>query len=47
MELGLDYELSCNWAIGLAAQQHVLVSKMSTYPSYTNFMLRLDYRWGP
>jgi hypothetical protein len=47
LELGLDYELSRNWAIGLAAQQHVLVSNPSAYPSYTIFMLRLDYGWGP
>lgn len=45
-ELGLDYQLSRHWAIGVAGQQHFLVTKMSTYPSYTRLMLHLEYMWG-
>jgi hypothetical protein len=45
-EVGLDYQLSRQWAIGVAAQQHFLLTKMSTYPSYTNVMLRFEYMWG-
>ncbi|MDB4938414.1 MAG: hypothetical protein JWP87_5386 [Labilithrix sp.] len=46
VQVGLDYQLSRHWAIGGAAQQHFLLTKMSTYPSYTNVMLRLEYMWG-
>ena len=45
-QLGLDYQLSRQWAIGVAGQQHFLLTKMSTYPSYTNVMLRFEYMWG-
>ena len=45
-QLGLDYQLSRNWAIGAAGQQHFLITKMSTYPSYTTLMLRFEYMWG-
>lgn len=46
VELGLDYQLSRHWAIGVAGQQHMLVTKMSTYPSFTRLMLHLEYMWG-
>jgi hypothetical protein len=46
VQLGLDYQLSRQWAIGAAAQQHFLFSQLSTYPSYTTVMLRLEYMWG-
>jgi hypothetical protein len=45
-ELGLDYQLSRHWAVGAAGQQHFLLTKMSTYPSYTTVMLRFEYMWG-
>ncbi|MDB5218650.1 MAG: hypothetical protein JWO86_6577 [Myxococcaceae bacterium] len=45
-QLGLDYQLSRHWAIGAAGQQHFLLTKMSTYPSYTTVMLRFEYMWG-
>jgi outer membrane protein W len=45
-EVGLDYQLSRQWAIGVSGQQHFLLTKMSTYPSYTNVMLRFEYMWG-
>ena len=46
MQLGLDYQLSRHWAIGAAGQQHFLLTDISTYPSYTTFMLRFEYMWG-
>jgi hypothetical protein len=46
VQLGLDYQLSRQWAIGAAGQQHFLVTQMSTYPSYTTVMLRFEYMWG-
>jgi hypothetical protein len=45
-QLGLDYQLSRQWALGVAGQQHFLLTKMSTYPSYTTLMLRFEYMWG-
>lgn len=44
--LGLDYQLSHHWALGIQAQQHLLLTKLSEYPSYTNVMLRFEYMWG-
>ena len=46
VQVGLDYQLSRQWAVGGAAQQHFLVTKMSDYPSYTTLMLRFEYMWG-
>jgi hypothetical protein len=43
--LGLDYYLSRNWGVGLAYRQHLFVSKLSTYPSYSNVWLRVEYTW--
>jgi hypothetical protein len=44
--LGLDYQLSRHWAVGVAVRQHMLVTKMSTYPTYTTAQLRLEFMWG-
>jgi len=46
LAVGLDYQLSRSWAIGVAGRQHLLFTELSTYPSYTNVMLRLEYMWG-
>ena len=44
--VGLDYQLSRQWAVGIAGQQHLLFTKASTYPSYTTVLLRFEYMWG-
>jgi hypothetical protein len=44
--LGLDYQLNRQFAVGLAGRQHLLVSKLDTYPSYTTVFLRFEYMWG-
>lgn len=44
--LGLDYQLSRSFAVGVAGRQHFLLTKMSDYPSYTTVTLRLEYMWG-
>ena len=46
VQVGLDYQLSRQWAVGGAVQQHFLLTKMSDYPSYTTLMLRFEYMWG-
>jgi opacity protein-like surface antigen len=43
---GLDYQLSRKWAVGAAFRQHLLLSKMDTYPSYSTALLRFEYMWG-
>ena len=30
----------------IAGRQHMLLTKLSTYPSYTTAVLRLEYMWG-
>ena len=44
--LGLDYQLSRQIAVGVSARQHFLLSKLSTYPSYTTVLLGFEYMWG-
>jgi hypothetical protein len=46
LAVGLDYQLSRHWAVGIAGRQHLLVTKLGTYPSYTTLMLRFEYMWG-
>ena len=46
LALGLDYQLSRSFAIGVAGRQHMLLTKMSTYPTYTTAVLRVEYMWG-
>ena len=46
LALGLDYQLSRSWAIGIAGRQHLMFTKLSTYPTYTNVVLRFEYMWG-
>lgn len=43
---GLDYQLSRSIAIGVAAREHLMFSKLQTYPSYTTVLLRGEYMWG-
>lgn len=43
---GLDYQLNRTFAVGIAARQHFLVSKLDDYPSYTTAMLRFEVMWG-
>lgn len=44
--LGIDYQLSRALAVGVAARQHLLLTKMSDYPTYTTATLRFEYMWG-
>lgn len=43
---GIDYQLNRHFAVGLAGRQHVLLSKLDTYPSYTTLLFRFEYMWG-
>jgi Outer membrane protein beta-barrel domain len=44
--LGLDYRFGRSWAAGVAFRQHMLVTEMSTYPSFTQLFARAEYTWG-
>lgn len=44
--LGLDYQLSRTFAVGVAGREHFMVSKLDTYPSYLTLMARFEVMWG-
>jgi hypothetical protein len=44
--LGLDYQLTRSWAVGVAYRQHMIYTDLSTYPSYSTFFGRVEYIWG-
>jgi hypothetical protein len=44
--LGLDYRFRREWAAGVAFRQHLLLTDMSTYPSFTHVFARVEYTWG-
>jgi opacity protein-like surface antigen len=46
LALGLDYKFNFNWAIGVAYRQHMLLTKMSTYPSFSQLFFKIEYSWG-
>lgn len=43
---GLDYQLSRSIAVGAGVREHLMLSKLSTYPTYTTVLLRAEYMWG-
>jgi hypothetical protein len=43
---GLDYQATRHFAVGIGGREHFLLTKLSTYPSYTTVLLRLEYMWG-
>jgi hypothetical protein len=43
--LGLDYRLARSWSLGVAVHQHFMLD-MSTYPSFTQALVRFEYVWG-
>jgi len=44
--LGVDYQISRSFAVGLALRQHFMLTKITTFPSYTTAFLRAEYIWG-
>ena len=43
---GLDYQFTRSFAVGAAVRQHFILSAMSTYPTYTEGLLRAEIAWG-
>ena len=46
LALGIDYQVSRSMAVGLAVRQHIIVTKLEDFPSYTTAFLRAEYMWG-
>lgn len=46
LALGLDYQFGRRVTLGGAFRQHFALTQMSTYPSYTQIFLKLEYTWG-
>lgn len=44
--LGLDYKFSRRVAFGVALRQHLFLTKMDTYPTFTNIFAKVEYSWG-
>jgi hypothetical protein len=44
--VGLDYQIDRNLAVGVAGRQHMLLTDLSTYPSFTTVFFRVEYVWG-
>jgi hypothetical protein len=43
---GLDYQMSRSFAVGFGVREHLMISKLQTYPSYLTGFLRFEYMWG-
>jgi hypothetical protein len=46
LAVGLDYRLNRSWSAGVTLRQHMLFTDASTYPSFTQALLRFQYVWG-
>jgi hypothetical protein len=44
--VGVDYRLNHDWSLGVAARQHMFVTKLDEYPTYTTLTARFEYTWG-
>ena len=44
--IGIDYQFSRSFALGFGLRQHLMISKLEEYPSYTTAVLRFEYMWG-
>ncbi len=44
--VGLDYQITRHFTAGVGGRQHFLLTRMSTYPTYTTVQLRFEYVWG-
>jgi hypothetical protein len=46
LEVGLDFQLTRNLAVGAAYHEHFMLTDMSTYPVFFNVLGRVEYVWG-
>jgi Outer membrane protein beta-barrel domain len=46
LEVGLDFQLTRNLAVGAAYHEHFMLTDMATYPVFFNVLGRVEYVWG-
>jgi hypothetical protein len=46
LALGLDYRLNREVELGVAVRENMLLTEVSTYPSFVQVFARLEYTWG-
>jgi hypothetical protein len=46
LEVGLDYQLSRKFAVGIAYHEHFILTAMSSYELFFNAFARVEYIWG-
>ncbi len=46
LALGIDWHLSRKVGVGFGFRQHFLLTKMADYPSFSQVILRVEYKWG-
>jgi hypothetical protein len=46
LAVGLDYRFNRSWSAGVELREHFLFTEMSTYPTFTQALLRFEYVWG-
>ena len=46
LSLGVDYRFSRSWAAGIVLRQHLLFTRDSTLPSFSQGFARIEYTWG-
>lgn len=46
LAFGMDYRLSRQWCAGVAVREHLLLTDLTTYPSFTQVLARVEYTWG-
>jgi hypothetical protein len=44
--IGVEYRFDRSWAAGIVLRQHFLFTDASTFPSFTQGLLRFEYTWG-
>jgi hypothetical protein len=46
LALGVDYRFDRSWAAGIVLRQHLLFTRESTLPSFSQGFARIEYTWG-
>jgi opacity protein-like surface antigen len=46
LAVGVDYQLTRSWTVGVAYRQHFFLTQMNTYPEFTTLGARFEYVWG-
>jgi hypothetical protein len=46
LAVGLDYEITRSWTVGVQYRQHFFFTQMNTYPEITSVGARFEYVWG-